>query len=230
MMKGVTLLEFLVSTSLFVLLLIFSYHTFDSQRRLLNQMESQTKPEEESNYRMLLVKHFLEKCSSKLKVDPFLEAAPVFFPDLSFGQNPQKNSFSVAYITGVPIRFQRAGGNYQVRANVAAKKVYLLAGSDGAGNYCWNYSLVEQIWVTSEGLTVQLKNLSSTPEVERGTLIEVEVHGFLFQNRTLYWISPGGAAQPFIASIDSFEYSWSNPALTMLWKKSAIQMEFRCAL
>src|SRR6185295_10121487 len=113
-MKGVTLLEFLVAISLFSLILFLSYHSFEEQRSVVNQIESRTRPEEESNYRMLLIKHFVEKSSSRLKVDPFLEGAQIFFPDLSFGSAPQKNAFSIAHVVGEPFPFVHSGNSWQV--------------------------------------------------------------------------------------------------------------------
>jgi hypothetical protein len=232
-MRGVTLLEFLAGVSLFLLLLLFSYHAFDAQNFLLNNVSARTQPEEESNYRMLLVKHFLERSTQKLKVDPFLEGATIFFPDLSFGEGPpQKNAFSVAHITGLPISFVREGANHKVPASavIAKQKNYLVTGCDSNGNFAWTYASAEAVWQTAEGFTVTFKKLTSGAEIEKGTLIEVELHGFLFQNQTLYWISPGGAMQPYLSTIDSFEYNWNNPALTIGWKNGIVQMEFRCVL
>jgi hypothetical protein len=232
MMRGATLLEFVAGISLFLVLLTLSYHAFDAQRRLLNRMEERVTPEEESNYRMLLVKHFLDKCSHKLKVDPFLETVPAFFPDLVFGQSPQKSAFSVIHVTGIPIRFERSGASARVPVNsgVQAGKTYMLAGSTDAGEFGWSCELAEKTWSTTTGEMLTLKNLSGTPSPQKGTLIEVEVHGFSFQNQTLYWISPGGALQPYLRSLDSFAYEWLPPTLTVQWTKGPVKMEFRCAL
>ena len=232
-MRGVTLLEFLAGILLFTLLLFFSYHAFDAQRYLLKDVTAYTQPEEESNYRMLLVKHFLERSTRKLKIDPLLEGATIFFPDLSFGESPpQTNAFSVAHVTGLPISFVREGPNHKVASMAAVTKdrIYLMTGSDSNGNFLWSYAIAESVWQTAEGFTVQFKRLTSGAELEKGTLIEVDVHGFLFQNQTLYWISPGGAMQPFLSTIDSFEYTWNNPALTIGWKNGLVKMEFRCVL
>lgn len=227
------MLEFLAGVSLFLLLLFFSYHAFDAQKSILKNISAQTQPEEESNYRMLLIKHFLERSTQKLKVDPFLEGATVFFPDLSFGESPpQNNAFSVAHITGTPVPFLRTGANHQVPAGaaIAKQKTYLMTGSDSTGNFVWRYAVAEAISQTAGGFTVKFKKLTTGAELEKGTLIEVELHGFLFQNQTLYWISPGGAMQPYLSTIDSFEYTWNNPSLMIGWKRGAVQMEFRCAL
>jgi hypothetical protein len=232
-MRGVTLLEFLAGVSLFMLLLFFSYHAFDAQKYLLNDISARTQPEEESNYRMLLVKHFLERSTQKLKVDPLLEGATIFFPDLSFGESPpQTNAFSVAHVTGLPIFFVRESDNHKVAptAAIAKQKTYLMTGSDSNGNFLWSYAIAEAVWQTAEGFTVKFKRLTAGAELEKGTLIEVELHGFLFQNQTLYWISPGGAMQPYLSTIDSFEYNWNKPALTIAWKNGIVQTEFRCVL
>jgi len=227
------LLEFLVSISLFSLIVFLSYHAFEEQKTMVNQMESRTRPEEESNYRMLVIKHFLEHTSQRLAVDPFLECADVFFPDLSFGSAPNKNAFSVAHISGEPVRFVRFGSDFLVPAGspVEKKKTYLMAGCDITGNFAWNYYVCEQVSNGLNGLIVKLKPLQSAPPVmEKGTLIEAEIHGFLYQNQTLYWISPGGSLQPYFAQLDAFEYTWSTPTLTISWQKGAIKAEFRCLL
>ena len=227
------MLEFLAGVSLFFLLLFFSYHAFDAQNHLLKDISARTQPEEESNYRMLLVKHFLERSTRKLKVDPFLEGATIFFPDLSFGESPpQNNAFSVAHITGLPISFVREDPNHKVpaTASITKQKTYLMTGCDSNGNFAWSYAIAEAVWQTAEGFTVKFKKLTSGTELEKGTLIEVELHGFLFQNQTLYWISPGGAMQPYLSTIDSFEYNWKNPSLTVAWKNGIVPMEFRCVL
>lgn len=231
-MRGVTLLEFLVGVSLFLLLLFFSYHAFDSQKHLLKNISAQTQPEDESNYRMLLIKHFLERSTRKLRVDPFLEGATIFFPDLSFGQSTQVNAFSVAHVTGLPAPFVRAGGNHAVPASaaIAKQKTYLMTGSDSTGNFAWSYGIAEAIWQTADGFTVKFKKLTAGTEPEKGTLIEVELHGFLFQNQTLYWVSPGGATQPYLSTLDSFSYTWNNPSLMIGWKRGPVQMEFQCVL
>jgi hypothetical protein len=232
-MRGVTLLEFLAGASLFFLLLFFSYHAFDSQKHLLKDITIRTEPEEESNYRMLLIKHFLERSSRKLKVHPFLEGATIFFPDLSFGESPsQENAFSIAHVTGQPVCFIRDDPNHKLPAGtvITKGKTYLMTGSDNNGNYAWSYATAEDIWQTDEGFTVKFNKLTTGAEIDKGTLIEVELHGLLYQNETLYWISPGGALQPYLSGIDSFEYNWSNPDLTIAWKYGIIQMEFRCVL
>jgi hypothetical protein len=200
---------------------------------LLNNISARTQPEEESNYRMLLVKHFLERSTRKLKVDPLLEGATIFFPDLSFGESPpQANAFSVAHVTGLPISFVRDNANHKVPASAAItkQKTYLMTGSDNNGNFVWSYAIAEAVWQTAEAVTVKFKKLTAGLEIEKGTLIEVELHGFLFQNQTLYWISPGGAMQPYLSTMDSFEYTWNNPALTIAWKNGIVQTEFRCVL
>jgi prepilin-type N-terminal cleavage/methylation domain-containing protein len=231
-MKGVTLLEFLVAISLFSLILFLSYHSFEEQRFVVNQIESRTRPEEESNYRMLLIKHFVEKSSSRLKVDPFLEGSQIFFPDLSFGSVTQKNAFSIAHIVGDPFPFIHFGNSWKVplTSEVERSKTYLLAGSDSSGNFGWVYCTADQVYSGTDYLTVTFTPLMQKPLPEEGTLIEVEIYGVLFQNHTLFWISPGGSQQPYFDGLDSFEYTWNNPMVTIAWQKGAIKAEFRCVL
>lgn len=228
-----TLLEFVAGLSLFLVLLFFGYHAFDSQTRLIKNMKARTEPEQESNYRLLLIKHFLERSSERLRGDPFLEEAPIFFPDLSFGKSTQKNAFSVAHVTGsAALPFVRSGFHYKVQpgAPIDPEKTYLIAGSDMGGNLSWNYAKADQVLPSAQQTLVRMEPYTNNPEVQKGSLLEVEIHGLLFQNQTLYWISPGGAPQPYLTPVDSFEYIWNEPALTIRWKTGLIRMEFRCAL
>ena len=231
-MRGVTLLEFLAGLSLFLVLLFFSYHAFDSQTRLIKNVSARTEPEQESNYRLLLIKHFLERSSLRLRGDPFLEGAPIFFQDLAFGKSVQSNAFSVVRVTGLVLPFERSGFHYKLQsgAGVNPDKTYLITGSDSAGDFSWNYARIDQILPSAQQTLVRMEPFTMNPEVQKGSLIEVEIHGFIFQNQTLYWISPGGAYQPYFTPLDSFEYTWSEPNLTVRWKKGLIRMEFRCAL
>jgi hypothetical protein len=232
-MRGTTLLEFLVAISLFSVILFLSYHAFEEQRKTLSFVESRARPETESNFRILVLKHVLERSSERLKTDPFLEKAELFFPDLSFGSLPDPKSFSAAIVVGQPIRFIRSGAEIMVASGSAVekKKTYLLAGSDAKGAFGWRYDLCEQTSNQPAGIILKLKSLQPSPPVlENGTLIEMEVHGFSYQNNTLYWISPGGAVQPYFAGLDRFEYTWNKPTLIVAWQKGELQTEFRCEL
>lgn len=231
-MRGMTLLEFMAGVLLFLLLMLLSYHAFDAQIRLLRNIRSRTEPEQESNYRLLLIKHFLERSSQRLRGDPFLEGAKIFFPDLSFGKSPQKNAFSVAHVTGVPFPFIRSGFHYKLEAaaRVQSEKTYLVAGSDAGGNFAWNYARAEQVVASAQSILARLEPYTSNSEVQTGSLVEVEIHGFCFQNQTLYRVSPGGALQPYLPDLDSFEYIWNEPLLTVRWKNGTIDTEFRCIL
>ena len=200
---------------------------------MLSGVESRARPETESNFRMLVIKHFLERNSQRFKTDPFLGNAEVFFPDLRFGTQPDAKSFSAAILIGSPVHFIRAGANVMVPAGspVQKKKTYLLAGSDAQGIFGWRYDECEQVSNQPAGLILQLKSPQPSPPVlNSGALIEVEVHGFLYQNNTLYWVSPGGAMQPYFNNIDRFEYTWNKPTLVVRWQKGALQTEFRCEL
>jgi hypothetical protein len=231
-MRGVTLLEFLAGLALFLVLLFFSYHAFDMQTRLIKNISARTEPEQESNYRLLLIKHFLERSSLRLRGDPFLERAPIFFQDLSFGKSAQSNSFSIARVIGLVLPFVRSGFHYKLQPGAALNqdKTYLVAGSDSGGDFSWNYTRLDQVLPSAQQTLVRMEPFTMNPEVQRGNLIEVEIHGFVFQNQTLYWISPGGAYQPYFSPLDSFEYDWHEPNLSVRWKTGLIQMEFRCAL
>src|SRR5687768_3129628 len=231
-MRGVTLLEFMAALSLFLGILFFSYHAFDSQRRLLGNLQARAIPEQESNYRLLLIKHFLERSSEGFQLDPMLESSPIFFPDLQFGASPQGNAFSVAHVTGQPFPFLRSGAAHTLNSDAVIQedKTYLLAGSDFSGAFSWNYAIAGRVTPTANGLIVDFNVITANPEIEKGKLIEVEIHGFLYQDQTLYWVSPGGAAQPYLSALAHFEYAWNDPALLVRWKKGLMETEFRCTL
>ena len=232
-MRGATLLELLVAISLFSIIVFLSYQSFEQQRTTLKSVESRARPETESNFRMLVIKHFLERSSARFKVDPYLENTDVFFPDLSFGIQPDPHKFSAAIAIGQPIRFVRSGSEFLVAAGspVEKKKTYLLAGCDSTGTFGWRYDTCEQVSTTASGVLMRLKSLQKAPALlEQGTLIETEVNGFVFQNNTLYWVSPGGAMQPYFADLDRFEYIWNKPTLIVTWQKGELQTEFRCEL
>src|SRR5687767_3558669 len=113
-MRGVTLIELLAGMSLFLILLYFSFHAFDSQQKLLQTIAVRSQPEQESNFRLLLVKHFLERSSRQLKVDPLFEGIPIFFSDLAFGKTVEPHAFSVVHISGDPIPFARTGIHHKM--------------------------------------------------------------------------------------------------------------------
>ncbi len=229
-MKGVTLLEFFLTVSFFLTILFFGYHAFDLQKDLLVRTISRTRPEEESNYRAILLKHLIEDSSRKLQIDSMLEGATIFFEDLAFGNQARTDAFSVVHVQGSPVHFLNSGSDYTVPSGsrIVPGNNYLLAGSDSNGNYGWGYYKALQVSNTASTLALKLQPLQSDPRLEKGTLIEVEIHGFLFKNSTLYRISSGGATQPFLEPLDEFRYSWDGTVLTVTWRRGAISMEFKC--
>lgn len=226
------MIEFLAAMSLFLVLLFFSYHAFDSQQQLLKKIIVRTEPEQESNYRLLLLKHFLERSSHRLKLDPLFEEVPVFFPDLSFGRTSEPNCFSIAHVTGSTVPFVRTGVNYKMASGAAVeeKKTYLMAGSDSAGQFGWNYAEAEKIWTIPDAMMAKFVPHTSGPELEKGKLIETEMHGFLYTDRTLYWISPSGTRQPYFSGLHSFEYIQDGPLLRLQWEIGQVKTEFQCEL
>ena len=231
-MRGVSLIELLAGMSLFLLLLFFSYHALDLQQRVLKRMVIRSQPEQESNYRLLLMKHFVERSSRKLRIDPVFEDVPVFFTDLSFGKTSLPNAFSVAHVTGVPVPFVRFATYYKMPAGSAIeeKNTYLLAGADSAGNFTWTYARAEKVWVIPEGIAATFQPLTANADPQTGKLIAVEIHGFLFKEQTLYWVSPAGTLQPYLSSLESFEYSCARNLLRFRWKAGETEMEARCVL
>jgi prepilin-type N-terminal cleavage/methylation domain-containing protein len=230
-MRGVTLLELLVGITIFSVIVFLTYHTLERQRNLLNGMESRARPENESNYRLLVIKHFLEHSSERFRTDPFLESAGFFFPDLSFGSEPDPAKFSAAVAIGQPMRFVRSGSSVLVALGspVEKSKAYLLAGADSDGNFAWSYDRCAKVSNSPTGLILQLQPLQTSPSaLEKGTLMEAEIHGFVYQNNILYWISPGGAMQPYFSNLDAFEYTWNKPILAVRWQKGEARTEFLC--
>jgi hypothetical protein len=180
----------------------------------------------------LLIKHFLERSSRKLSIDPAFESVPIFFPDLSFGTSNQPQAFSIVHVSGQPIPFLRTGTNYKfpLGSGIEAQKTYLLAGADGGGNFTWMYARAQKIWTINDELSATFERFTSNADPEEGKLIAAEVHGFLWKDQTLYWVSPAGALQPYLSGLQSFEYSQQNGLLSVRWKVGQAEMEFRCVL
>lgn len=220
MMKGFSLLEFLVATSFFFMILISGYNAMDSQNHLLRGMLARTRAEEESNYRLLVLQTVLQGSAEKLKRDPMLAEAVRFFEDLNFGTEPRKDAFSFPVPIGDPIRFEWDGNQITVPSSstISGKKLLLLAGANGSGAFEWNYARVLQINTFGGMQQLKVQFVLKKDFIQFGSLIEVDVNGIAFQDNSLFWVSPAGQYEPFFESVEEFRYDWQSPRLRIFWK------------
>lgn len=224
MMKGFSLLEFLIATSFLLVMLLSGYQAIESQWHLSKKMLSRTRPEEESNYRMLVVRNFVHGSTEKQKLDPFLAEVPLFFTDLSFGKTQQKDAFSLAIPRNTPRRFQRENNLYRIPLipAVKEKQLMLLAGVNSKDQFDWNYATVLQVLIDKQWQTLKLDFLLQRDLMDYGALVEVEINGLSFKNNTLYWISPAGQPEPFFSLLNAFGYEWDQQKLSVFWQAGLI--------
>jgi hypothetical protein len=220
MMKGFSLLEFLVATSFFLTILLSGYQAFDSQSKMFQEMLGRTRTEEESNYRLLVLQTLLQRSSEKFKMDRMLAGAACFFEDLNFGATKREDAFSFAIPQGDPIRFEWNGSGVDIPTSmkISGKKLLLLGGSDSNGKYEWNYARVLQIVSTPGAQQLTLQPLLKKDPIQYGSLIEVEVDGVAFQQEQLFWVSGTGQYEPFFEPVEEFHYEWKSPRLRVMWK------------
>ena len=220
MMKGFSLLEFLIAISFFFILLLSGYNGLDSQNGLLLEMMARTRTEEESNYRLLVLQAILEKSSEKFQSDLWLSESDYFFEDLNFGSEQTKDSFSFAIPFGDPMRFQWDGSQIVIPASakISGKRTLLLAGLGTGGGYVWNYAKVLQISASGGFQQVKLEFLLKKDPIQYGSVMEVEVNGIVFRPDGLYWVSPSGQYEPFFEQVGEFQYQWKDPRLRIFWR------------
>jgi len=232
MMKGFSLLEFLVATTLFFSIVFAGYASWNSEKDLLGEVLQRSRPEEESNYRLLILQNLILNASDGFRQNLFLEKAPFFFPDLDFGQSPVPNAFSVVRPLGPSIRFERAGGAYRIPAVPALNpgSVVVMAGCSDTGQYDWNYARVSSVSVSGNDQNLTLNFFLSRSKLDFGSLMEVEIDGFSYQSQTLYSISPSGQSEPFFGPLDEFQYSWKSPQLRIFWRAGLIEAHFTTTL
>lgn len=214
------MLEFLVATSFFCIILLAGYEALDSQQFLLSQMERRTFTDQKSNYRILVLRNLLQDASAGFQQDGLTGSIPCFFPDLDFGRSEQPTSFSVALPRGVPRRFVRDPFNGLILTEPASdlKPTSLVAlGGQCGDDFCWNYGRIKTTSSTSGMLQLELEFLVPGNIPVAGSLIRVELHGFQFADNTLYWISPTGQSEPFWPSLDDFAYEYSSKSLILSW-------------
>lgn len=228
MSKGFSLLEFLVATSFFLIVVFTAYKTVATERDLFLGMAARTRPEEESNYRLLVIKAFFQNVSAVLKKDALLAEAPFFFPDLQFGQVPNPQEFSIARPLSDPVPFVREINLYRIPSGIPLPvgTLLLLAGVNSGNGFDWNYARVVRIQTGATDQKLQLQFLLPRSQLDSGKLVPVDLHGFSLRNQTLYWISPAGQPAPFFGKLDDFSYEWNNTQLKMAWRKGLIASTF----
>lgn len=231
-MKGFSLLEFVIAAHLCLLILIAGYSVLDREKDFLAKMSGWTRPEQESNYRLLLLRNLLQDSSQQLKRNAFLQSVPFFFNDLDFGKEQRNDAFSFVRPLSSPVWFRREGFWYHVPKSPLWKAgtTLLMAGSDAAGRFQWNFARVLLDDPGGSTQRVKLKFFLSHPELDSGSLLQAELHGFLWKNKTLYWVSPSGSLSPYFGSLDEFSYAFSGSQLTISWRIDEITAEFRSTL
>lgn len=228
MSRGFSLLEFLVASSLFTGVILGGYEFLDQELRLHKHVLRLTRPEAELNYRMLVVRTFLEDATRGRDTDPFLMPAPAVFPDLQFGQDPEDHAFSIACPIGQPARFVREGGVLRISgaAPLKAGTVILLGGATPAGEYMWDYLRLDSVSSAGADQWLQGASLLNRGLPDFGSLIPVELQGLAFRNGTLYWVQPSGELSPFM-DLDDFHCSQIGNLIQINWQNGTIRSAFQ---
>ncbi|PWT90337.1 MAG: hypothetical protein C5B54_07350 [Acidobacteria bacterium] len=223
---GFSLMEFLLASFLFGMIVICCYRAITAQNDFSRNIISRTKPEAESNYRLLILQGLLSNSSNRFKRDPLAEAAPHFFPDLEFGKHPRPDAFTVAVSKADPVRFLREGSLFRTPVNSAWKEnvLLLVAGSGIDGSFIWNYARIES--VQSGNQLLQLNFLLPEVSIESGILQEIDLIGLQYQKETLYVVTSSGALEPFFGPLEDFHYEWNQSKATLHWKSGSIQSDF----
>jgi hypothetical protein len=227
-MRGSTLVEFLCAITFFLTLVLSGYKALDAEMQLSQMMISRTKPEKESNYRLLAFKAFFQSSASRFKKSAVLSEVPYFFSGLNFGQPSSTDSFSIARALEDPAPFIKVGPIWRVplSASVAVDTVVAVAGITTAGNYAWNYGKVLTINSQPTELHLDLQLFLPEEDFTSGFFAPVEVHGFVHNNNALYWIGPSGQSQPYFAPVERFQYQWDGSRLKICWQAGMIESSF----
>jgi hypothetical protein len=219
--RGFSLLEFLVATSFFCIILLAGYEVLDSQQFLLSQMEIRTSADQKSNYRILVLRNLLQDAAAGFQQDGLTEGIPYFFSDLNFGRSEKPASFSVALPRAGPRHFATDPFSGLIQTEPASElkpSTIVALGGQCGDDFCWNYGRITSTIPAYGMLQLHLDFLVPGEIPSAGALILVELHGFQFANNTLYWISPAGQAEPFWPSLSDFHYEYSSRLLTLSWK------------
>jgi hypothetical protein len=231
MMKavGFSILEFLLGMSLFLFILIYGYSGFDLESRLIGQMTARVRPEEESNYRLLVIKNLLQDARTPFLRDWRLANVPIFFTDLNFGKTLRADAFSVARSEGPPLDFVVNSGWIELSqaSSFAKDDLVASAGATDAGTFDWTYAKVSEV---ASPQKIKVTDLLSRNVVLSGCLMKIEIDGFVYRNNTLYAVSSSGQNEPFFGPLENFTYSWETPQLLISWKSGFMNCSFRATL
>lgn len=227
-MRGSTLVEFLCAITFFLTLVLSGYKALDAEMQISQMMIKRTKPEKESNYRLLAFKAFFQSSASRFKKNPVLSEIPYFFSGLDFGQTPLADSFSIVRPLADPAPFTKVGPIWRVplSSNVAVDTVIVVAGVTTYGIYAWNYGKVLTITPQASELHLELQLFLTEENFTSGFFAPVEVHGFAHNNNALYWIGPSGQPQPYFAPVEAFQYEWNGTRLKISWHAGMIESSF----
>ncbi len=227
-MRGSTLVEFLCAITFFLTLVLSGYKALDAEMQISQMMISRTKPEKESNYRLLAFKAFFQSSASRFKKNPALAEVPYFFSGLDFGQTSSADSFSIARPLADPAPFIKVGPIWRVPSgsSVTVDTVVVVAGVTTNGNYGWNYGKVLTITPQASELHLELQLFLAEENFTSGFFAPVEVHGFAHNNNALYWIGPSGQSQPYFAPVEVFQYEWNGTRLKINWHAGMIESSF----
>lgn len=217
-MRGFSLLEFMIATSFLSIIFLTGFQVLDAQKMLSTQITSRTQSDEESNYRAVVLKNFLYEAAAVFHSDSILRQMPFCFPDLNFGLSPSQKSLSVAVPKSASIPFVYDGSKLKISSAfpIQVDQTLALAGSC-VDQYCWNYAKVTGVMLSGAVQELTIQPFLTQPMPEAGSLLQVELNGFAFQNDTLYWISPAGANEPFWAPLDDFRFEWSGSQVHFYW-------------
>jgi hypothetical protein len=227
-MRGSSLVEFLCAIAFFLTLVLSGYKALDAEMQISQMMINRTKPEKESNYRLLAFKAFFESAASRFKKSAMLSEMPYFFSGLDFGQTPSTDSFSIARPMADPAPFIKVGPVWRVPLGsaVAVDTVVAVGGMTTSGNYGWNYGKIMSITIQPTELHLGLQLFLAEENFTSGFFAPVEVHGFAHNNNALYWIGPSGQSQPYFAPVEVFQYDWNGSRLKINWHAGMIQSSF----
>ncbi len=227
-MRGSSLVEFLCATSFFLVLVLAGFKALDAEMQLSQMMIDRTRPEEESNYRLLAFKAFFQSSASRFKKSSVLSDIPFFFSGLDFGRQPSSSSFTLARPMADPMPFIHEASIWRVPvdASVAIGTTVALAGMTSDAEFSWNYGKVTDVLPQPQELHLLVDLFLNQPELLSGYFVPVEVHGFAHNNNALYWIGPSGQSQPYFGPVEEFLYQWTGSRLTMTWRSGLIQASF----
>jgi len=227
-MHGSTLVEFLCATAFFLALVLSGFKALDAEMQISQAMIERTRPEGESNYRLLAFKAFFQSSASRFRKNPVLAEVPYFFSGLNFGQQPSSSSFSLARPLADSAPFIKEGPIWRVPSDaaVAVDMIVATAGVTTDGNFAWNYGKVLTVNPQPTELHLELELFLPDQDFASGVFAPVEIHGFTHNNNALYWIGPSGQSQPYFGPVEEFLYEWTGTRLKISWRAGMIETSF----